>query len=85
VIPAEFTDWIYDVVHLPERQPIHLFIEFGEVRADLLVIIGIVFVVAFIEHRQNGVAIPKVRWMLCNMPFHSFQDLFHGYHLQKFW
>ena len=85
MIPAEPTDRINDAVHLPERHPIHLLVELIEVRTDLLVVIGIVFVVAFIEHRQNGVTIPKVRWMLRNMLFQGFQELFHYYHLHKFW
>lgn len=85
MIPAELADRVYDFVHLPERHSIHLLVELVEIRTNLLVVIGIVFVVTFVEHSQNGLSIAKVWWMLCNMPFQSFQKFFHCYHLQKFW
>ena len=85
MIPAEFADRIDDVIHLPERHSVHLLVELMEVRTDLFVIVGIVFVVAFVEHGQDGVAVPKVWWMLCNVPFQSFQEFFHVHHLLKCW
>ena len=66
MIPAELADRVYDFVHLPERHSIHLLVELVEIRTNLLVVIGIVFVVTFVEHSQNGLSIAKVWWMLCN-------------------
>jgi len=53
MIPAEFAYGINDLIHLPELHPVHLLVELIEVRTDLLVVIGVVFVVAFVEHLQN--------------------------------
>ena len=47
----------------PARASVHLLIELIEGCLYLLIIVGIMFVVAFIEHSQNGLAISKVRWM----------------------
>ena len=43
MIPAELTDRIDDVIHLPQGHSVHLLVELIEVRLYLLVVIGIVF------------------------------------------
>ena len=43
MIPAELTDRINDVVHLPQGHPIHLLVELIEIRFDLFIVIGIMF------------------------------------------
>jgi len=48
MIPAEFTDRVDDLVHLPERHSVHLLVELVEICADQLVVIGLIFVEAFI-------------------------------------
>ena len=48
MIPAEFADRVDDLIHLPQGHSVHLPVEFIEVRLYLLVIVGIVFVEAFI-------------------------------------
>ena len=48
MIPAEFANRVYDFIHLPQRHPIHSTVQFFEVRLYLLIIVGIVFVEAFI-------------------------------------
>ena len=85
MIPAQLTDRIDNFVHLPERHSVHLLVELMEVRTDLLVIVGIVFVVAFVEHGEDRLTVPEVWWMLRNMPFQNFQEFFHGHHLLKCW
>ena len=53
MIPTELTDWVDNPIHLPERHSIHLLVELVEVRTDLFVVIGAVFVVTFVQHSQN--------------------------------
>lgn len=48
MVTAQHTDRIEDLIHLPEWHAIHLTVQFFEVRLYLLVIVGIVFVEAFI-------------------------------------
>lgn len=48
MVPAELANWIDYSVHLPEWHAIHLTVQFFEVRLYLLVVVGIVFVEAFI-------------------------------------
>ena len=44
-----------------------------------------IFIVAFVEHSQDRLTIPKVRRILFVMPFQSFLDFFHIHHLQGWW
>ena len=69
MIPAEIAHQVNDLIHLPEQHSVHLLVELIEVLTDLLIVIGIVFFVAFVEQGQDRLAISQVRWMLCNMPF----------------
>ena len=85
MIPAELTDRIDDVIHLPQGHPVHLLVKLIEVCLYLLIIIWIVLVVAFVEHSQNRLPIAKVRWMGFNVRFNSFQKCFQGTTSQKFW
>lgn len=48
MVTAQHTDRIDDLIHLPQGHSVHLPVEFIEVRLYLLVIVGIVFVEAFI-------------------------------------
>ena len=43
MIPAEFTDWVNNLIYLPQGHSVHLLVKLIEVRADLLIIVGIVF------------------------------------------
>ena len=85
MILVKLTNRVYNVIHLPQAHSVYLLVELMEAHADLFVIVGIIFVMALVEHGQDGFIVPKVRWMLCNMLFQGFQELFHYYHLQKFW
>ena len=85
MIPAEFTDRVNDLIHLPERHPIHLPVELVEVRTDLFVVIGIVFVVALVEHGEDRLAIAAVGWIGFYVGFQKFKIRFQGNTSQKFW
>ena len=50
MIPAEFTNWVDDLIHLPQGHSVHLLVKLIEGRADLFIVVWIVFVVAFLEH-----------------------------------
>ena len=50
MVTAKFTHRVYDFIHIPERHLVHLLVELIEVSSDLFVIVGIVFVIAFVEH-----------------------------------
>ena len=63
VIPAEDTARIYDFVHLSERHPVHPLIQLVKVCLYLLIVIGIVFVITFVEHTQDRLCIAKNRLM----------------------
>ena len=85
MIPAKLADRIDDLIHPPQRYSVHLLVEFVEVRTDLLVVVGIVFIVALIEHDQDGLSIAKVWWMGFNVRFYCFQKCFHGNTSQNLW
>ena len=86
MITAEGTDRIDNLIHLPERHPIHLLVQLIEVCFNLLVVIGTVFVVAFIEHSQNRFTITVVGWVLLNVGFQGFKELFYNITvLLRFW
>ena len=56
------------------RNSIQLPVELVEVFLDLFVVIGVVLVVAFVEHGQNRLAIALVGSMLLNVGFQSFYN-----------
>ena len=85
MISAQFADRVDDLIHLPQGYPVHLLVEFVEVSFNLLVVIGIVFVVAFIEHSQNRLSIPEIRRVLFDIGFQRFKVFFRVYHLQGWW
>jgi hypothetical protein len=85
VIPAEFADWIDDLIHFPQGHSVHLLVEFIEVCLDLFVVIRIDFAVAFVEHGQDGVGIAEVEWMGFDVRFYGFQISFQGNTSQKIW
>jgi len=85
MIPAEFTDRVDDLVHLSQGHPIHLLVEYVEVGFYLLVVVGIIFIVAFVEHGQNGLPIAVVWWMGFDIGFQCFKICFQGNTSQKFW
>ena len=83
MIMAEFTDWIDNLIHLPQGHSVHLLVELVEVRLYLLIVIGIIFVIAFVEHGQDGLSIAKVRGMHLNIGFQCFKIRFHSITLPK--
>ena len=54
VVAAEGADWIYDLIHLPERHTVHQFVQLMEILLDLFIIHQLDFIVGFVEHIQNG-------------------------------
>ena len=78
MVPAEFADRVDDFVHLPQGHPIHLLVQLIEICFYLLIIIGAVFVVAFIEHSQHGISIAVVEWMLLDMGFQCSEECVHN-------
>ena len=54
VVAAEGADWIYDLIHLPERHTVHQFVQLMEILLDLFIIHQVDFIVGFIEHIQDG-------------------------------
>ena len=78
MISAELADWVEDLIHLPQGHSVHLSIEFIEVCFDLFVVVGVILVVAFVEHGQHGIAISVAGWMLLDMGFQGFKKLFHN-------
>ena len=78
MISTEFTDWVDNLIHLPQGHTVHLLIKFIEVRFNLLVVIGIVLVVAFIEHGECRLTVAIVGWMLLDMGFQYFEECVHN-------
>ena len=78
VIPAELTDWVDDLIHLPQGHAIHLPVQLVEVFLDLFVVIGIVLVVALVEHGSDRLAIAVVRRVLFYVCLQGFNELFHN-------
>ena len=85
MVTAQFADWIDDLIHLPKRHPIHLLVELIEICLYLLVVIGIVFVMALIEHSQNRLSIPEIRWMGFDLGFQGLKKCFQGNTSQRIW
>ena len=50
MVTAEGTDRVDDLVHFLQRHSVHLPVQFVKVFLDLLIIVGIVLVVALVEH-----------------------------------
>ena len=69
----------------PARASVHLLIELIEVCLYLLIIVGIMFVVALVEHGQDRLPISKIWWVGFNVRFYCFQISFQGNTSQKFW
>ena len=78
MIPAQLTDRVDNLIHLLQGHAVHLPVEFVEVFLDLFVVIGIVLVVALIEHGQNRLTIAVVGWVLLDVCFQGFKELFHN-------
>ena len=82
---SRLTDRIDDLIHLSYGHLIHLLVQLIEVRADLFVVVGIVFVVTFVEHGEDRLTDLEVRWMGFNVKFQCFNNSFQGNITQKFW
>ena len=78
MIPAEFAHRVDDLVHLSQGHPVHLLVELMEVRSYLLIVVGIVFVVALVEHGQDRFAVSEVRWICFDMSFQRFKTGIHN-------
>lgn len=78
MFPAEGADRVDNTIHVPERHAIHLLVELVEVRADLFVVIGIVFIVALVEHGEDRLAIAVVWWIGFYVGFQKFKIRFQG-------
>jgi len=50
MIPAEFTDWIDYLVHLPQGHSIHLSVKFIEIILNLTMIKRTIFVITLIKY-----------------------------------
>ena len=61
VVTAEGADRVDDPIHLLQGHAVHSLAQHLEVRADLFVVVGVVRVVAFVEHGQNGVCVAVAR------------------------
>ena len=83
MIPAELTDRVDDPIHLLERHSIHLLVEFIEVCANLLIIIGIVFIVALVEHGQDRISVTEVWRIFCDVGSQFLKIDFQINHLQS--
>ena len=56
IIPAELADRVNNVIHLPQGHSVHLLVKLIEVRADLLVVVWAVFIMApFLRKRSRYV------------------------------
>ena len=73
MIAAESANRVDDLIHFPQRHAIHLLVELMEVRSYPLIVVGIVFVVALVEHGQDRFAVPKVGWISFDMRFQRFK------------
>ena len=54
MIPAEFTNWVDDLIHLPQGHSVHLLVELVEVRFYLLVVVWAVFIMALIAEASES-------------------------------
>ena len=68
MVAAEPANRIDDLIHLSQWYPIHLPVQFLEIRLYLLVIIGIVLVEAFIEQPQDRIRMYLLLWSQFLMP-----------------
>jgi len=71
MIPAELADRVDDPIHLLQGHAVHLPVEFVEVFLDLFIVVGVVLVVALVEHGQNRLTVAVAGWMLHNVGFQS--------------
>ena len=89
MIPAEFTDWIDNLVHLPQGHSVHLLVELVEVRFYLLVVVWAVFVMTFIQHSEKQKKIRQSTKTDCRKIvakydiFAPFQFGFTEFHIQS--
>ena len=77
VVTAEGADRVNDPIYLLQGQAVHSLVQRLEVRPDLFVVVGIVLVVAFVEHGQHGLGIAVAGWVLLDVGFEGFQYCFH--------
>ena len=85
MLPTESTDRVDDFIHILQGYAVHQLVKLVETRFDLLVVVWAVFIMALIEHPQNGIRIPAIWWVLFNVGVQSFNVFFHVYHLQGWW
>ena len=78
MIAAESANRIDDLIHLPQRHAIHLLVELMEVRSYLLIVVGIVFVVALVEHGQDRFAVSEAGWIRFDMRLQALKLGIHG-------
>ena len=67
MIPAEGTDWVDDLVHLPDGFSVHHLVELVEVRLNGFVIQTIGILVSFVEHRQESFLISQLPALLFHL------------------
>lgn len=77
VIPAQFTVWVDNLIHLPQRHTVHLLVELIEILADLFIVVGVVFVEAFVQQTQDGIRISIIRWMVSYALFQNLKKFLH--------
>ena len=63
MLPAEKAHWVYDLVHLLQRYPVHQLVQLMKTILDLSVRHGVTLAVGFIEKVQNGIRDPQIRGM----------------------
>lgn len=77
MIPAEGTDGVDYLVHLPQGLTVHGTVEFVEVLADGFVVHAVELGIAFVNHLQNGFTVTQIRLLGENIVPQGFKIGFH--------
>ena len=56
VIPAELTNRIDNLVHIPDGHSVHLPVKFVEIRFDFIVVIGAIFIEALVNRCRSWIS-----------------------------
>ena len=83
MLPAEEAHWVYDLVHLLQRHPVHQLVQLMKSILDLSVRHGVALAVGFIEQGQDGIRVPQIWGMGVQAAAQGGQVFGHKKHLLK--
>ena len=78
MIPAEDTNGIKDLIHLPQIHALQPAVQFLEICLDLGFVHAVIVAVCFVQERQDGFSIPEVRLVALGVFLQSLDVPFHN-------